>query len=348
MDKKKKIIWSLISLLLAGLSIWAVSAQSKDMSPIKLWHSLSEANPKWIFAAILCMFGFIYFEGAAILCITKAIGYKKSQFGGLLYSASDVYFSAITPSASGGQPASAYFMMRDGIPGGVVTVALVVNLIMYTLAIIALGILAVFLDASVYSNFVFFPSKTLIIAGAVVLLGLLFVFVMLLKHGRAFFRIISRFLGFLHRHHLIHKLESKQKKLDKAVVDFENCVSVMSGKTKALIMAFVLNVLQRASQILVSVMVYKAYYPGGQDAVRVFSTQSMVAIGSNCVPVPGAMGVADYLMLDGFEDILTKEQSIHLEMMSRGISFYICILICGLIMVLGYLFRREKDRSIAK
>ena len=98
MDKKKKIIWSLISLLLAGLSIWAVSAQSKDMSPIKLWHSLSEANPKWIFAAILCMFGFIYFEGAAILCITKAIGYKKSQFGGLLYSASDVYFSAITPS----------------------------------------------------------------------------------------------------------------------------------------------------------------------------------------------------------------------------------------------------------
>ena len=59
MDKKKKIIWSLISLLLAGLSIWAVSAQSKDMSPIKLWHSLSEANPKWIFAAILCMFGFI-------------------------------------------------------------------------------------------------------------------------------------------------------------------------------------------------------------------------------------------------------------------------------------------------
>ena len=348
MDKKKKIIWSLISLLLAGLSIWAVSAQSKDMSPIKLWRSLKLADPKWILAAVICMFGFIYFEGAAILCITKAIGYKESQFGGLLYSASDIYFSAITPSASGGQPASAFFMMRDGIPAGVVTVALVVNLIMYTLAILALGVVATFFDASVFMNFDFFPSKVLIIAGGVVLLGLLFVFVMLLRHGRAFFRIISRFLGFLHRHHLIKKLESKQKKLDKAVVDFENCVSVMSGKTRALISAFFLNVFQRASQILVSVMVYNAFYPTGTDSVKVFATQSMVTIGSNCVPVPGAMGVADYLMLDGFEDILTKEQAIHLEMMSRGISFYVCILICGLIMVLGYLFHREKDRRVGK
>ena len=94
---KKKIFWSIFSLLLAGLSIWAVLAQSKTMSLYKLWHSLKNANPFWIFAAILCMIGFVYFEGAAILVIIKAIGYKRSQAGGLLYSASDVYFSAITP-----------------------------------------------------------------------------------------------------------------------------------------------------------------------------------------------------------------------------------------------------------
>ncbi len=339
---KKKIFWSIFSLLLAGLSIWAVLAQSKTMSLYKLWHSLKNANPFWIFAAILCMIGFVYFEGAAILVIIKAIGYKRSQAGGLLYSASDVYFSAITPSATGGQPASAYFMMRDGIPGGVVTVALIVNLIMYTLAIIVLGVVAIILDASVFTNFDFFPSKVLIIIGTLVLFGLLIIFMLLLRHGRWFFRVISRLLRFLHKIHLIHRLESKQKKLDKTVEEFESCVNVMAGKTKALMAAFILNVAQRASQILVSVMVYKAFYPTGKDSVKVFVTQSMVAIGSNTVPVPGAMGVADYLMLDGFQDILTDEQAIHLEMMSRGISFYICIILCGLTMVLGYLFHKER------
>jgi hypothetical protein len=344
-DAKKKIFWALFSLLLAGLSIWAVMSQSKTMSIPKLWESLKTADPKWIFAAVLCMLGFIYFEGAALLVIVRASGYKQGQFSGLVYSASDIYFSAITPSASGGQPASAYFMMKDGIPAGVTTAALIVNLIMYTLAILAIGLVSVILDASVFLNFKAFPSKVLIIAGLVVLSGLLFGFFMLLRHGKALFRVINKIMVFLHKHHLLHHLEKKQKKLDKVIEDYENCVSMTAGKTKALFVAFIFNVIQRLSQILVSVMVYNAFYGPGKGSIKVFVTQSMATIGSNCVPIPGAMGVADYLMLDGFKDLLNAEQAIHLEMMSRGISFYICIIISGLTTILGYLVFKNKIKD---
>ncbi len=343
-EAKKKVFWALFSLLLAGLSIWAVMSQSKTMSLTKLWESLREADPKWIFAAVLCMLGFIYFEGAALLVIVRASGYRQNQFSGLVYSASDIYFSAITPSASGGQPASAYFMMKDGIPAGVTTAALIVNLIMYTLAILVIGVLSVILDAHVFLNFKLFPSKVLIIAGLMVLTGLLFGFFMLLKHGRALFRVVNKIMVFLHKHHLLHHLEKKQKKLDKVVEDYESCVSVTAGKTKALVLAFIFNLIQRLSQILVSVMVYNAFYGPSKASVTVFVTQSMATIGSNCVPVPGAMGIADYLMLDGFKDILEAENAIHLEMMSRGISFYICIVISGLTTILGYLIFKNKGR----
>lgn len=343
-EAKKKVFWALFSLILAGLSIWAVMSQSKTMSILKLWKSLRDADLKWIFAAVLCMLGFIYFEGAALLVIVRAAGYRQNQFSGLVYSASDIYFSAITPSASGGQPASAYFMMKDGIPAGVTTAALIVNLIMYTMAILSIGVVSVLMDAHVFLNFKL-PSKILIIAGLVVLTGLLFGFFMLLRHGRALFRVVSRIMEFLHKHHLLHHLERKQKKLDKVIEDYENCVSVTAGKTKALVLAFIFNVIQRLSQILVSVMVYNAFYGTGRASVRVFVTQSMATIGSNCIPVPGAMGVADYLMLDGFKDLLEQEQAIHLEMMSRGISFYICIVISGLTTILGYLIFKNKRQG---
>ena len=50
-------------------------------------------------------------------------------------------------------------------------------------------------------------------------------------------------------------------------------------------------------------------------------------------------------MLDGFKDLLNAEQAIHLEMMSRGISFYICIIISGLTTILGYLVFKNKVKD---
>lgn len=345
MNGKKKIVWSIISLLLAVLSIWAVMAQSKTMSILDMIESLGNADPVWIIPAFLCMLGFIYFEGAAILCILKATGYKRNQRQGAVYSASDIYFSAITPSASGGQPASAFFMMRDGIPGGVTTATLIVNLIMYTLAVLCIGVISMIIDPGVYYDFDFFPSRVLIVIGFLIFAGLFTTFVLMIKKGRWLFSMVTRFLEFLHRHHLIHKLEKKKKKLEKVTNDYENCVIMMAGKKKALVAAFCFNFLQRLSQTLIPVMVYNAFHGPGRDSLNVFSAQSLVTIGSSCIPVPGAMGVADYLMLDGFGDLLSSEQAIQLEMMSRGILFYSCIIICGVFILADYLIHRNKKKK---
>ena len=64
-------------------------------------------------------------------------------------------------------------------------------------------------------------------------------------------------------------------------------------------------------------------------AFDVFSAQGYVVLGSNSVPIPGAVGAADYLFIDGFGGILKDPVSI--ELLSRGISFYCCIIICGII-----------------
>ena len=344
MDSKKKIVWSVISLLIAVLSIWSVLAQSKTMSVTGLIESLGMADPVWIIPAFICMLGFIYFEGAALLCIVKATGYKRSQLQGAVYSAADIYFSAITPSASGGQPASAFFMMRDKIPAGVATASLIANLIMYTLSVLVAGVFGAVFCGGVYWDFDLFPSRVLIIIGFAAFGGLLAIFIILLKKGRSFFKIVSRIMAFLHRHHLLHKIEEKQKKLDKLTKDYESCVVMMAGKSKALVMAFLFNLAQRVSQVLVPVMIYNAYYGPGSDSLKVFGIQSLVTVGSGCIPIPGAMGVSDYLLLDGFGDLLGSEHAIHLEMMSRGISFYTCIIICGVFILVDYLVHRNYNR----
>ena len=121
-DTKKKIIWAFVSLFLAGLCIWLVIRGSGELSLETLRAKLENANPVLMMLSALSMFGFIFFEALAMHALLKDSGYRKKKRYCITYAAADVFVSAITPSASGGQPASAFFMMLDGIPGTVSTV----------------------------------------------------------------------------------------------------------------------------------------------------------------------------------------------------------------------------------
>ena len=116
----------------------------------------------------------------------------------------------------------------------------------------------------------------------------------------------------------------------KGYVNAGDCVALLSGHRPMLIKSFLFNLLQRASQIAVTMLVYLAMGGRTRQAIDIFAMQSYVVLGSNCVPIPGAMGVADYLMLDGFNAFLAQDQVAAMELLSRTISFYSCVLLCGI------------------
>jgi len=105
--------------------------------------------------------------------------------------------------------------------------------------------------------------------------------------------------------------------------------------------SYLFNLMQRTSQILVTVCCFRAL--GGRASLTgdIFAMQSFAVIGSNCVPVPGAMGVVDYLMLDGFEAFLPSDLVVSMELLSRSLSFYGCVLLCGLIVLLTAMKKRK-------
>ena len=341
-EAKKKVFWALFSLLLAGLSIWAVMSQSKTMSLTKLWASLREADPKWIFAAVLCMLGFIYFEGAALLVIVRASGYRQNQFSGLVYSASDIYFSAITPSASGGQPASAYFMMKDGIPGAVITATLVINFIAFNVGLLFFGVVGFLLAPNVFMNYS--PMcKAFIIAGFVIFLTLFILGVLMIRKRELIFRLAMKFIGFLHKIHLVKRQERIQKKLEKVMEEYKTCVNVVAGHKGMWFNACLMNILQRFVQIVVTVFSYRAL--GGMGPIReLFSTQCFATIGATCIPIPGAIGISDYLMIEGYMNLMEHDFAFQVQMLSRGLSFYCCIIVSGITLMIGLmsLGRRKK------
>jgi uncharacterized protein (TIRG00374 family) len=337
----KKIFWMLFSTLLAVVTVWAILKQSRSLSVEQLFNVMIDGKKPYLIISIICAAAYVVFEGVAICSILKGISYKRSLRKGLLYSTSDVYFSAITPSATGGQPASAYFMHRDGIPTGVVSATLILNLMMYTAAIVFLGIIAVILHPGFFRDFET-PSRVLIVIGFIVLTGLTIFFFMVLKKGDSVFSFVRSIVDFLCRKKIIHNSEHALGKISETHKDYKNCAKLFAGKGDILIKAFIFNVLQRASQIAVPMFMHLCLGGNNRDSITLFAKQCLITIGYNFVPVPGAMGVADYLMIDGFSNIMTHEAALQLDMLSRGITFYFCVTISGLVTLGGYLWTKKK------
>lgn len=57
------------------------------------------------------------------------------------------------------------------------------------------------------------------------------------------------------------------------------------------------------------------------------------------------MGVTDYLMLDGFRGLMSDANAAKLEMLSRGMSFYICVIIYGITCAIGYVINKRNGRK---
>ncbi len=336
MDTKRNKLWTLAALVLAVLTIWAVFSRSGEMSPAEILQTVRSASPGWLICAVICTFGIIAFEGEAIVVILRHIGYPRPHRRGFLYGAADVYFSAITPSASGGQPATAFFMIRDGVPAVITTAVLILNLIMYTLAVVSLGIVGILMRPAFFSDFR--PvSRVLIVLGFLALSGLTVLFFFLLFHQTFLFGVTFKLVRFLAAHHLMRHPEKKLQKLEKASLEYAECVKLMTGRRDMMFLAFLYNVLQRLSQIGVILSVYMACGGSADRLADLFATQMYIILGSNFVPVPGGMGVTDYLMLDGYGHLLDEVQAFGLAVLGRSLSFYCCILISIVTVLAGYI-----------
>lgn len=344
MKQKSKLIWSLVTLGLAILTITIVLSQSKGLTLSDLADTLRNAHKGWLLLAVLSMLGIIVSEAEALLCLLRHTGYIRRQRRGLLYASADIYFSAITPSASGGQPMTAFFMITDGAPGGVVTVILLVNLILYTVSILLIGVVSLLIRPSLFLQFSIY-SKLLILLGYLILIGFVFMFVMLLVNGARLYKWGCIIIQWLYGKHFIKQPEYWRSRLEKVIDDYQKCVGITRGKPLMLLEVLVLNLLHRISQLSVSMLVFLATGGEAAQALRVWLTQIYVIIGSNCVPIPGAMGAYDYLMVDGFSSFMTTQEAVRLELLSRSLSFYTCTIISAVITLIGFIHYKNKKNG---
>lgn len=232
-------------------------------------------------------------------------------------------------------------MMRSGIPAAPTAVALLINLVLYTLSILLMAAAGLALHPGLLK--LFGPaSRILIWVGAGTRVALLAGLTLLIFHEPIFLRLADWALKIGHKLHLIRDIESRKQKYAELRDDYQQCSGALRGQWKLILLSFVFNLAQRLAIVLSPVCVYLAEGGNRARTGEAFAAQTMVILGSNAVPLPGSVGVADYLFLDGYRSL--AQSPVLLELLSRAISFYSCVVLCGALLLV-YAAKRKLSKE---
>ncbi len=154
-------------------------------------------------------------------------------------------------------------------------------------------------------------------------------------------RVGNRIIDWLTKKGWVKRTQHWKDRLANVLSDYSTCLDVVKGETKVFATLFAFTLLQRLSQTLVPVFVYLAQGGTLLHSGQIFASQIYSAIGSMCMPVPGGMGIADYLLFTGLHAFLDKEAALQLELLSRSVSFYLCVFLSLMIVLAGYVKRHR-------
>ena len=136
--KNKKLIGEILFLLLVfGATVYMVF-RGEDLK--QTLAVIAQLRKLWLLPAVLCVIFFIWGESIIIYYMMGTLHVRLKKWTCFLFSSIGFFYSCITPSASGGQPAQIYYMRQKDIPVPVSTLVLMVVTITYKAVLVLMGL----------------------------------------------------------------------------------------------------------------------------------------------------------------------------------------------------------------
>ena len=327
-SKRKQVIGIITIIVLLIITILIIKSRGEDIDFRMIMNTMRHANPGFFVLAVVSMLFYVHIEGRAIAIIARPLGYKLKRRHTFVYASADIYFSAITPSATGGQPASAYYMIRDGMKGSDATITLVLNILLYTASLIILGLWAL------AWKFEFLIQctrmiKILYVVGLATQILLLLLCILCMVSRETIRNLGGLLAKLLYKLRIIKSKTKMMRGIRDFVNRYEKSANLVKSKPLVVINALCMNILQRFAYCAIGYFVYRSLGFNSMSFWDIAAITLLLMMSVNSLPIPGAVGVSEGSFLSIFKSIYTNILLVPAMTMTRLINYYICFILCG-------------------
>ena len=310
----------------------------KDQNTGDILSVLRTAKLPFVFLAIVCMLGYFICEAINLRRTLKELGESVNIFSALKYILIGFFYSSITPAASGGQPMQIYYMHKDGIKAANSTLALILNLLSFQVVTILMAMISViffhrYMDAGLIALFV------LGITLNSMALTLLIIGIFSKKLSTWLVNISIKIMRKLR----IKNIEKKEENLMATLDKYNGSAKYIRNNKKIIIKQFIITIIQEIIYYSIPFFTYKALGLSGQSFIKIICLQSIVYATVSGIPSPGAVGVSEGAFVSIFKTIFGEQKISGAMLLNRGVSFYLFVLICCIIVIISTLKLGKKE-----
>ena len=334
----KQIFNAVFFLAVFALTVWAVF-QGAD--PVQTLACLKQADPLWVFLGVVFTLAFIISESAILFYIMRTQNAKVRFSRCCLYSFVGFFYSAITPSASGGQPMQVVMMRKDGISPAVSSVVLAIVTILYKLVLVVIGVLVLLIRPDGLMVYLA-PVEWLMHVG--LWLNIVFIAVLLLLVFRP--SIIRRLaiwtFGLIAKIRPFRDPDKQYARLERIIAQYDGTAAFYRTNPGIIVKVFFFSLLQRLFLFAVTWIIYQALGLSGTSALVIILLQAMISVAVDMLPLPGGMGISEKLFLTVFLPIFGSNMVLPCMLLTRGISYYTQLIVSGIITLLFSWDKKKK------
>lgn len=333
MGSKKKRIGNILFLIVVFvLTIYSVF-HGEDLQAIE--EAIQGINVWYLIPAGALVIVFIWGESIIIHYMFGTLNIRTRKITCFLYSCVGFFFSCITPSASGGQPAQIYYMRKNKIPIPVATLVLMIVTITYKSVLVFIGLFVTFFQRGFVHQYlegilpIFYLGVGLNVFCCIFMSFLVFC-PNLAKN------ILVKGMHLLEHIHLMKKKPERQEKLEESMERYGAAAEYFGSHKGVMVNVILITFVQRFALFFVTWFVYKAFGLSGAGIYEVVMLQAVVSVSVDMLPLPGGMGISENLFLIIFKSIFAGGLLIPGMILSRGIAFYVQLLFSAVMTIVAH------------
>lgn len=341
-EKKMNMRETVIGLgLVTALAWFTFRILFKKHSMEVLQEAFRRADIRYVLMGCLCMAVFINCEAANIRLLMRTFRRTVPFRRSLSYACAGFYFSAITPSATGGQPMQLYYMTRDGFGFAQSSFTLLTVAAVYQMSVLLYG------TAVVIVRFPFVMAQSGVIRWLLIF-GILVngicscAILLIILNGLLAERVGMCIIGFLARIGVIRNKKKAQRRMEGLIMEYSRGGAYLREYPLVILRMFLRSMVQLTALFLVPYFACLALGIGAEPG-SFLAMQAILSLAVTAVPLPGSVGASEGGFMALYGPLFGAGQTFSIMMLSRGISFYGFLVISGL--VTAYLQFRPRLRA---
>lgn len=263
--------------------------------------------------------------------LLSALGYPVTLGQSVRYTLLDFYFSAITPCASGGQPAQLYFMQKDGIAVGSASLAILLfNMTYHVAAVVLVG--GAFLYRGGWIMAQLGAGGLLLLYGVIVHVALILLFAGAIFKPALLQKLLLTLIGGLGRTRLLKQPERAEQWVLEQIAQYQQGAAYIRGHLGLLLRCQLLTIVHLLALFSVPFCIYCALQAGALNWLEISSLQAVLSAAVDTLPLPGGVGAAEGGFMLMYQAIFAA-QVLPAMLLCRTVSYYGVVALSSLVAI---------------